>query len=629
MNDRKWLSAAVLAVGLGLAACDEQTVTGPGFVCDVTNPVRDVVMAPSATTLLVHSPALESDTVRLAVVATSRLGTVRTDVAFEFKSSDPTVATVDALGIVHAIKPGTARITASACGRSSSADVTVIASVSRVTLTPASDTVIAGDTAFIIARAFAPNGAQVQNVKFTFGSSNASVTVVQTSDSTAKFVTSTAGTVSLNATGEGAAGSANLLILARAFLPGAAITISTIDAGDATGCGLITLGRAYCWGFNVHGQIGAKTDSTCFKGTDAGTIVNDSLKTTALPCSLVPLTISRQTDFTTISAGDSSGCAISVAGRAYCWGLGMHGQIGNGNTAEQASPALVTSALTFFSISAGGKHVCALATGGAAYCWGDDTYGQLGDNRTINSTTPIPVSGGGGPAVFASISAGFRHSCGVTAAGVGFCWGSNEFGQLGNGAVGGNSDTPVQVAGGLTFAFISAGGDHTCGITTSGAAYCWGDNAFAQLGTGGVSGPSPSPGAVVGAPAFTRISASTGTRTLAPPVLLIPNKQFGRGHTCGLTAAGAVFCWGDDTDLQLGRGQFSGGNGVGVTAVQVVQGERAAGVTFTSVSTGSRHSCAVGSDGNAYCWGSNVGGALGNTLQAAFRGQPQKVATPR
>jgi len=158
---------------------------------------------------------------------------------------------------------------------------------------------------------------------------------------------------------------------------------------------------------------------------------------------------------------------------------------------------------------------------------------------------------------------------------------------------------------------------------------CWGDNASGQLGNGGVSGPVPVPGAVLGAPAFTRISASTGTRSLMPPTFVAQSKLIGRGHTCGLTAAGAVFCWGDDFDLQLGRGQFSGSGSVGVTAAQVVQGERSAGVTFTSVSTGSRHSCAVASDGNAYCWGSNVGGALGNTLQAAFRGQPQRVATPR
>ena len=258
MINRKWLTASIIAVGLGLAACDEDTLTGPGFVCDVTNPVRDIFLSPSSATILVHSPALSSDTVRLAAVATSRTGSARSDVKFEFKSSDATVATVDSLGIVRALKPGTARITATVCGESSSTDVTVIASVSRVEVTPASDTVISGDTASVVARAFAPNGSRVPNVKFTFASSNPSVTVVQTSDSTAKFATTAAGTAVLNATGEGTVGSGNLLILARAFLPSAAVTTSTIDVGDATSCGLITLGHGFCWGFNEHGSLPPK-----------------------------------------------------------------------------------------------------------------------------------------------------------------------------------------------------------------------------------------------------------------------------------------------------------------------------------------------------------------------------------
>lgn len=104
MINRKWLIASIIAVGLGLAACDEDTLTGPGFVCDVTNPVRDIFLSPSSATILVHSPALSSDTVRLAAVATGRTGSARTDVKFEFKSSDPTVATVDSLGIVRALK---------------------------------------------------------------------------------------------------------------------------------------------------------------------------------------------------------------------------------------------------------------------------------------------------------------------------------------------------------------------------------------------------------------------------------------------------------------------------------------------------------------------------------------------
>jgi alpha-tubulin suppressor-like RCC1 family protein len=188
------------------------------------------------------------------------------------------------------------------------------------------------------------------------------------------------------------------------------------------------------------------------------------------------------------------------------------------------------------------------------------------------------------------------------------------------------SDTPVQVAGGFAFQSIAAGGDHSCGILTNGGVVCWGSNIDGQLGNGSVGGLSATPVAIAGGGTFTRISASTGTTTLTPKFTAA--KAFGHGHTCALTSAGAVFCWGDDTDRQLGRGVFSGSGASSGTPQQISQGERGAGVTFTSISTGSRHSCGVGSDGNAYCWGSNVMGGLGNTLQAAFRGQPQKVATP-
>jgi alpha-tubulin suppressor-like RCC1 family protein len=634
MYKRRIITLALVALAAGLTSCDEETVAGPGFVCDVTNPVRDILVSPSAATVLVHVPALAADTVQVLAVATNRVGGARNDVVIQYKSSDPFTATVDSAGIVHALHAGTTQITASACGESETAQINVINSIARVDGSPVSDTVVSGDTAQVIARAFAPDGTIVPNVKFVFtpsGTIGSSLTVIQTSDSTASYVTSDSGNALLVATGEGINGAASLLVLPRAFLA-ASGSLNTIDVGDATACGLITLGHAYCWGLNNHGQIGIATDRVCFPGVDPGVTVGDSVKTTALPCSLEPGRISRDVDFATISAGDSTGCGVSTAGRAYCWGMGLHGELGSGRPGDANAPGIVSSVLTFTSISVGGSHACGIATGGIAYCWGSDQFGQLGDSRLVNSTTPIPVATGAGPMVFTSISAGYRHTCGVTADGAGYCWGDNTFGQVGDGTNGDGDyvDMPTPVVGGLSFASISAGGDHTCGITTGGAAYCWGDNTVGQLGNGAVGGASPVPVAVAGAPAFTRISASTGTRTvLPPPALPIPFKEFGRGHTCALTAAGAIWCWGDDTDLQLGRGQYTGGSGVSGSAAPVFSGEKPGSAVFTSVSVGSRHSCAIASDGNAYCWGSNVHGALGNTLQAAFRGQPQRVANPR
>jgi alpha-tubulin suppressor-like RCC1 family protein len=629
-------SAVLTAAALGtiaIAACNNDAVTGPGFTCDVTNPVQSIVIAPAAgARIVVHTPALDSDTTRVAATATSRFGAARTDVTIGFSSSDTTVATVDATGTVHARKPGTTTIKAAACGESSTTVVTVVANVARVTVSPASDTVLTGDSIVYTGHAFSAGNVLVPGVVFTFSASPASaVTLHQTSDSTVSVTGAAAGSATITATAEGTSATATALVLARLFISGTAV-VSTFDAGDDLSCGIITLGHGFCWGLNNHGQLGATADSVCFPSTQSSTSSSDTTKSAALACSLNPKALATSLDFSTVSAGDSSSCGISLSGQALCWGKGTHGEIGNGNAANRAAPTLVTAALNFSSISVGGAHACAMTTTNAAYCWGSDSLGQLGDFHTINSTTPIPVVLNQAPAVFASISAGYRHTCAVGVDGTAYCWGDNAFGQLGNGTQGGLSDVPVQVAGGLRFSSISAGGDHSCGISTSGAAFCWGSNADGQLGNGGVGGVSVTPVAVSGGLAFSRISASTGTRTTTPPDSLgisHPYKE-GVGHTCALTTAGAIYCWGSDADLQLGRGPFSGGdNGVGATPALVSGGQLPSNVTFVSVSTGSRHSCGVGSDGAAYCWGSNAFGALGNTLQAAFRGLPQRVATPK
>lgn len=610
---------SLITISLAAIACDEQQLSGPGFVCDVTNPVQDLFLSPSNSSVLVRSPARSSDFLALTATATNRLGGARTDVPIKFSSSDPAVATVDSLGIVHPVKPGSVTIKAETCGKTATAKVTVVGAVITVQVTPSASTAVVGDTVQVVARAVGQTGQSLSDVKFTFSASPGGlVSFTTVDDSTVKMATLGAGTVTVSATGEGTVGSSPVVVLAKAFLNSVATAAGAIDAGGHATCGLITLGRAYCWGLNDLSQLGSATDSLCFRNTDTQT---DTLETVVKRCSLVPKRLAPTVTFSAISEGDSSGCGISTTGgRVYCWGNNSHGEIGDGSGTLKGVATLISGGLNFTSVSVGGSHACGITLGGTAYCWGQDTRGQLGDARKVNSSTPIPVSGGGGTAILSAIAAGRTHTCGLAPDGTAFCWGSNFDGELGAGGVGGTADTPALVSGGISFTSISAGGDSipgdsqprafSCGVAVGGAAYCWGDNSVGQLGIGSIGGPSPVPVPVAGGQTFTRVTV-------------------GGTHACGLTAGGAVYCWGGNVDLQLGRGPFTGTDAANGTPQQVSGGELPSGVTFTTVSAGVNHTCAIGSDGFAYCWGSNVYGSLGNTLQAAFRGLPQKVATPQ
>lgn len=567
-----------------IAACNDDVV-GPAGFCTVAHEISRVTLSPMSDTVLVRVPARLADTVQLLAEAFGRRGQPVTGVPFHFTSSDPAVAEVSGSGAVLPLSPGTAEITAQLCDEKESATITVLSAVASIAVSPPPLTAVARDTVQVTAKALDPFGSVVLDVHFAFSLSDPTVArSEQLSDSTARVILLRSGSVRVIATAEGLSSAqtqqGDITALPRALL--------ALDVGGDVTCGRIPMGRGYCWGLGDIGQLGSPGDSVCF---------NDRAPLGPFACTLLPKRFAEDLELAQVSVGDSHACAVTAQSRAYCWGKGDVGQLGNGRSGGGTPvPATVFSTLPFSSITVGGRHTCALS-GGTAYCWGEDAFGQLGDSRTINSTTPIPVVGVN---TFAQVSAGYRHTCGITQAGVAHCWGDNRQGQLGRGFFGDFAESPVGVAGGLTFAAISAGdSSHTCGITSSDAAYCWGENRFGQLGNGS-TGWSASPVPVAGGLAFAEISA-------------------GREFTCGRTKGGTAYCWGRNDSGQLGNGSTANS----LTPVPVVGG------TFQSVSAGRRHACGVASDGNTYCWGSNVFGALGNELQAAVRGQPVLVATPR
>lgn len=288
-----------------------------------------------------------------------------------------------------------------------------------------------------------------------------------------------------------------------------------------------------------------------------------------------------------IASGPSSShaCAVTTEGGVKCWGQNEDGQLGDGSTADHATPADVSGLTSgVVAVAVGGSHTCALTSGGQVKCWGRNTYGQLGDATTSLSTTPVDVGLG---AAAVAIAAGTQHSCALTNAGNVKCWGLNDAGQLGTGDFGDlviTTPTPQSVVDmGAPVASIAAGAGRSCAVTTAGAAKCWGDNQFGGLGDN----------------SQTNRASPTDVSGLSSGVASI---SVGENHTCAVMTDGDAKCWGRNFQGQIGDGTSFN---LRLVPVDVVSGTSA-------ISAGSVHTCAVTTAGGVHCWGDNQFGQLGD-----------------
>ena len=271
--------------------------------------------------------------------------------------------------------------------------------------------------------------------------------------------------------------------------------------------------------------------------------------------------------FRMVSTGNFESCGVTNDNRVYCWG--------------HTTSGFVEGSLRFRLVSVGNDHICGVTTDDRAYCWGANFSGQLGDGTTTSRTQPTAVFGG---LRFASVRAGFFHTCGVTLTHQGYCWGSNFSGQVGDGSEFNRRQRPVLVAGGLSFRQIIPGGNSTCGVTTGNKAYCWGYGGEGQTGDGTTVQERRSPRAVAGGHSFRQVAS-------------------GGAHSCGVTTNDRALCWGNNFEGRLGDGTTTRR----LRPVAVV-----GGLQFARIELGPAHTCAVTTANRAYCWGNNTAGQLGD-----------------
>jgi alpha-tubulin suppressor-like RCC1 family protein len=341
-------------------------------------------------------------------------------------------------------------------------------------------------------------------------------------------------------------------------IPTGTLTFASVASSRTHSCALTPAGTAYCWGVNSSGELG-----------DSSTIDRN-----------LPTAVSGGLTFTSIAAGRSNTCGLIADGSAYCWGSNAAGQLGDGTMTTRmvpspaaighkfisigfsdpiqllpyevcgletsgavrcwgrnnSTPLAVAPGFSFTQLSAGvGGSFCGIVTSGDACCWGYGFYTELDIDSSVTATTfaaaPARVDGGH---AFTSISVGFGHACGITTDAHLYCWGDNAFGQLGDGHTGLFSLVPVLVRGTGLYTAVTSGYDGSCAISTDEAAYCWGYSTFGNLGIGSSNdGPVGVPEPVAGDWAFASLSK-------------------GLFNTCGVTTTHVAYCWG------------RGGSGLGI-----------------------------------------------------------------
>ena len=407
---------------------------------------------------------------------------------------------------------------------------------------------------------------------------------------------------------------------------------STIVAGSYHTCALLASQQVKCWGFNDAGQLGQ------------GNTINlgDSLPS-EMGDNLAPVALGSGRTAAEITVGRSHTCALLDNGQVKCWGLNDAGQLGQGNTinlgdgagemGDNLVPVALGSGRTATAIAAGWDFSCALLDNGQVKCWGNNIYGQLGqgnqvrsgDNQNEMGDNLTQVSLGSGRTATA-ITAGDGYTCALLDNGQVKCWGSNNYGQLGQGNLDylgddpgemGDNLVPVSLGSGRTAAAIDAGGAHTCAVLDNGQVKCLGSNNTGELGVGNTNKQGDGPGEMGDNLAPIALGSGRTAKAITGAF----------AHTCALLDNGQVKCWGYNFWGQLGLDTFiSRGDSPGTMGDNLPAVNLGVGRTAYAVTVGGGDTCALLDNGRVKCWGLNDRGQLGQDNTSNLGDAPGEMA---